>query len=53
MAIAGNNNKINLYTREGGFLIEACSLNDWIWCTKIKPKSTVIVCGTNDGDIVV
>ncbi|CAD8208598.1 unnamed protein product [Paramecium pentaurelia] len=53
MAIAGNNNKINLYTREGGFLIEACSLNDWIWCTKLKPKSTVIVCGTNDGDIVV
>jgi len=24
MAISGNNNKVNLYTREGGFLFEVC-----------------------------
>lgn len=53
LAIAGNNKKVSLYTREGGFLMDACVANDWVWNTKLKPKSTLIACGTNDGDIFV
>ncbi|CAD8070453.1 unnamed protein product [Paramecium primaurelia] len=53
MAISGNNNKVNLYTREGGFLFEVCQSQDWIWCTKIKSKSTLIGCGTNDGQVFI
>ena len=52
-AISGNNNKVTLWTRDGGFLIDACEAEDWIWSCKFKPGSMSLACTTNDGDIFV
>lgn len=34
-AVSGNNNKVQLYNRDGQFLIEVYTANDWIWSVKV------------------
>lgn len=51
--VSGTNNKVTLYTREGGQLIEAASAKDWILCAKMKGNGLTIACTTNDGEIFV
>ncbi len=49
--LSGTNKKASLYTREGGFLIDICEKNDWIWCAKLRSKEMFVSVSTNDGDI--
>ncbi|KAL4432520.1 hypothetical protein ABPG74_013374 [Tetrahymena malaccensis] len=62
LLVSGTNNKCTLYTREGGFLIDVVTKNDWIWSNKLKPTikeagsvavqdQLHVALTTNDGEI--
>lgn len=46
---SGTNKKASLYSRNGGFLIDICEKNDWIWSAKLRNKDMYAMITTNDG----
>jgi intraflagellar transport protein 122 len=49
--MCGSNNKASLWTKEGVFLGEICEKPSWIWSAVVRPRTTNIAVGCNDGTI--
>jgi intraflagellar transport protein 122 len=48
---SGTHKKASLYSRNGGFLIDVCTKNDWVWSAKLRTKDMFAMVTTNDGQI--
>ncbi len=51
LAIAGSNNKVTLYSRDGLRLAELVERQAWMWCCACHTASDRIVTGCDDGGI--
>ena len=51
LAIAGSNNKVTLYSRDGLRLAELVERQAWMWCCACHMPSDRIVTGCDDGGI--
>lgn len=49
LLVAGNDRKISLHMVDGCRLVSITTTQDWIWCSRQRPGSLEITCGTNDG----
>lgn len=52
-ALSGSDKKVTLWTKELVCLGTVCTMNDWVWCVRVRPKMNCIGLCTNDGKVAV
>lgn len=49
--LGGSDKNVSIWTKELVCLGNVCSMNDWVWCVRVRPKVNCVGLCTNDGKV--
>jgi len=49
--LGGSDKKVSIWTKELVCLGNVCTMSDWVWCVRVRPKVNCVGLSTNDGKV--